>query len=754
MSLNKKVFDLDYAGKKLSFETSELAGQANSAVIGRYGDSAILVTVVMSEQDVDLHYFPLRIEYQERFHSIGRILGARFIRREGRPSDESVLAGRLIDRTMRPLFNQDMRREIQLVITPISFDTEQEHDFLALITASVALSISNVPWNGPVAGVRFVQENGEIKVNPGKIALSKNIDAPFPKKEFTFDTFVAGTKDRISMIELEGIDGKEEEIAKAFEMAQKEITSLVEFQEKIVKEIGQEKAEVEVQTLTDENKKTIEEAVKGKIDEAIYVKDKAQQHKNIKALEEEVKDLLISTDVDEKQIALANAYIDKLIDQRMHERILNEDLRVDSRPLDQVRELNSEVGMFARTHGSAYFSRGQTQALAITTIGPPGQDQILENTFIVGKSRFMLHYNFPPYSVGETGMFRGAGRREIGHGMLAKKALQNMLPDLEDFPYAVRVVSEILSSNGSSSMATVCASTMSLLDAGVPLKKPVAGIAMGLISSDDPKKYKILTDIQGPEDHFGDADFKVAGTTDGVTAMQMDVKIEGLTVPMLVDAMAASKKARLQILEHMKATIPAPKALSQYAPLILKTRIPVDRIGELIGPGGKNINGIIAETGALAIDIEEDGLVFISADNQEAGQAALQRVEQSMKEFTVGEIIEGPIVRLLEFGAIVDLGGGHDGMIHVSELKNGFVKNVTDVVKEGQTVKAKVIKVDNGKIGLSMKALQDPPTGGGDAPKGPKPHGPRHEKKHDSPKPPKEQKESGHKHIPDVDLRL
>ncbi|MDP3880891.1 MAG: polyribonucleotide nucleotidyltransferase, partial [bacterium] len=537
--LDKKVFEMDYAGKKLSFETSELGLQANSAVIGRYGDSAILVTVVMSEKDVEMPYFPLRIEYQERFHAIGRILGARFIRREGRPSDESVLAGRLIDRTIRPLFNQDMRREIQLVITPMSFDTEQSQDFLALLTSSVALSISSVPWNGPVAGVRLVRENGDLGVNPGKAALSKNIDTPFPKKEFSFDAFVAGTKDRINMIELEGIDGKEDEIAAAFEMAQKEIASLVEFQEKIIKEIGKEKAQVEVQTLTDENKKTIEEAVKGKIDEAIYTKDKAVQHKNIKALEEELKDLLTATEVDAGQIALANAYIDKLIDQRMHERILNEDLRVDSRKMDEVRELNSEVGMFARTHGSAYFSRGQTQALAVTTIGPPGQDQILENTFIVGKSRFMLHYNFPPYSVGETGMFRGAGRREIGHGMLAKKALQNMLPDLEEFPYAVRVVSEILSSNGSSSMATVCASTMSLLDAGVPLKKPVAGIAMGLITSDDAKNYKILTDIQGPEDHFGDADFKVAGTQDGVTAMQMDVKIDGLTLPMLKDAMEA-----------------------------------------------------------------------------------------------------------------------------------------------------------------------------------------------------------------------
>lgn len=708
--LNQKVFETEFAGKKLSFETSDLAGQANASVIGRYGDSAILVTVVMDSKDVDLPYFPLRIEYQERFYATGRIMGARFIRREGRPSDESVLAGRVIDRTVRPLFNDKLRREIQVVITPLSLDPEQDSDFLGLITTSVALSISNVPWAGPVAGVKLTHKDGKLVVNANKPSLPKSIDAVVVKDEFEFDAFVAGTKEKINMIELEGIDAKEENIQAAFETAQKEIATLVAFQEKIVKEIGKPKEEVAFKDLTEENKQKISAFVTAeKIDAAIYCEDNSERTKNIKKLEEELAAHLEAEGVDEDQRAFANGFVDKLIDKRMHERILAEEKRVDSRPLDQIRPLYSEVGLFARTHGSAFFSRGTTQSLAITTIAPPGQDQIVENTFKVGKNRFMLHYNFPPYSVGEVGMFRGVGRREIGHGALAKKALENMMPSLEDFPYAIRTVSEIVSSNGSSSMATVCASTLSLLDAGVPLKKPVAGIAMGLISSEDASQYKILTDIQGPEDHFGDADFKVAGTSEGVTAMQMDVKIEGLTAPMLKDAMEASKKARLQILEHMKATLPAPKELSQYAPLILKTRIPVDKIGELIGPGGKNINGIIASTGALAIDIEEDGLVFISADSQEAGKAALKQVEMIAREFEIGEIVEGPISRILEFGAIVDLGGGRDGMVHVSELKNGFVKNVTDVVKEGQVVKAKIIKVDNGKIGLSMKALEEKP---------------------------------------------
>ncbi|MEZ4156640.1 MAG: polyribonucleotide nucleotidyltransferase [Candidatus Paceibacterota bacterium] len=705
--LNQKVFETEFAGKKLSFETSDLAGQANASVIGRYGDSAILVTVVMDSKDVDLPYFPLRIEYQERFYAAGRIMGARFIRREGRPSDESILAGRVIDRTVRPLFDDKLRREIQVVITPLSLDPEQESDFLGLITTSVALSISNVPWAGPVAGVKLTHKDGKLLINANKPSLPKSIDAVEVKDEFEFDAFVAGTKEKINMIELEGIDAKEENIQAAFEAAQKEIATLVAFQEKIVKEIGKPKEEVAFKDLTEENKQKISAFVTAeKIDAAIYCEDNSERTKNIKGIEEELAAHLEAEGVDEGQRAFANGFVDKLIDKRMHERILAEEKRVDSRPLDQIRTLYSEVGLFARTHGSAFFSRGTTQSLAITTIAPPGQDQIVENTFKVGKNRFMLHYNFPPYSVGEVGMFRGAGRREVGHGALAKKALENMMPSLEDFPYAVRTVSEIVSSNGSSSMATVCASTLSLLDAGVPLKKPVAGIAMGLISSEDASQYKILTDIQGPEDHFGDADFKVAGTSEGVTAMQMDVKIEGLTAPMLKDAMEASKKARLQILEHMKATLAAPKELSQYAPLILKTRIPVDKIGELIGPGGKNINGIIASTGALAIDIEEDGLVFISADNQEAGKAALKQVEMIAREFQVGEIIEGPISRILEFGAIVDFGGGRDGMIHVSELKNGFVKNVTDVVKEGQVVKAKIIKVEGGKIGLSMKALE------------------------------------------------
>ncbi|PIR88784.1 MAG: polyribonucleotide nucleotidyltransferase [Candidatus Harrisonbacteria bacterium CG10_big_fil_rev_8_21_14_0_10_44_23] len=693
---NKKVFSLDYAGKELSFEVSDLAQQANAAVIGRYGDSAILATVVMGKEDVNLDYFPLRVEYEERFYAIGKILGSRFMRRESRPSEEAVLAGRVVDRVIRPLFDERLRREIQVVITVLSLDEEHDPDFLSLITASLALSISSVPWAGPVAGIKIANGQDQSLVNPNNSQL---------KEGFRYSTFVAGTKDRINMIELEGIEVQEDEALATFEKAQAEISQLIDFQLKIQKEIGKEKETVALNELSAEQKQFVRTYADGKIEGAVFTQDKAGRETNISALNKGLKEELEKQEVEEDVIKLSISYLDEVINEYIHEQAIKHDRRPDGRAIDAVRPLQSEVGLLKRAHGSALFARGLTQALSVVTIAPPGSEQLVETIEFSGKKRFLLHYNFPPYSVGEVGFFRGPGRREIGHGALAQKAIVHMLPDVTEFPYTLRAVTEILSSNGSSSMATVCATTLSLMDAGVPIKKPVAGIAMGLMSNKE-GEYKVLTDLQGTEDHFGDTDLKVAGTKDGITAMQMDVKIEGLTIPMLKDGLDQAKKARLEILDHIATTLAAPRPeLSPLAPLVLIIKIDPSQIGEVIGPGGKVINGIIEKTGAESIDIEEDGTVFVAGKNKEIAEAALAEVKSITKGYAVGEIVEGPIVRILEFGAIVDLGGGKDGMIHVSELKDGFVKKVEDVVKMGDVVKAKVVKVDNGKIGLSLKAM-------------------------------------------------
>ncbi|MDP2629471.1 MAG: polyribonucleotide nucleotidyltransferase [Candidatus Harrisonbacteria bacterium] len=696
MMKNSKKFELNYAGKDLVFEVSDLASQANGAVLGRYGQSAVLATVVMSETDSDLPYFPLRVDYEERFYAIGKILGSRFMRREGRPSDEGILAGRIIDRVIRPLFDHRIRRDIQVVITILSLEEEFDPDFLSLMTASLALSISDVPWRGPAAGIKIAQKNGDALLNPNNSDLIEGA---------VFSAFISGTKDKINMIELEGLEAQEENVLQAFEKAQSEIQKLIAFQEKIVSEIGKKKQEVALAWPTEETMKLIEDFASPKLDEAVYVQDKAQQARNIRALEGGLRELLSEKGLSEKEQKHALLALDKIIDTHIHQGVLEQNKRPDGRALDEIRPLFSSVGLLGRTHGSALFARGATQALSVATIAPPGSEQLVETIEFSGKKRFLLHYNFPPYSVGEVGMFRGPGRREIGHGALARKALVHMIPEAVEFPYTVRAVTEILSSNGSSSMATVCATTLALMDAGVPMKKPVAGIAMGMMS-DEKDNYKILTDIQGPEDHYGDADFKVAGTKEGITAIQMDVKIDGMNVQMLSEGLAQAKKARLEILEHMSSTLAAPRPeLSPLAPLVLTLKIDPSQIGEVIGPGGKVINGIIDETGAVSIDIEDDGTVFVAGNDRKTAEAALAQVKQIVKGYEIGELVEGPVVRVLEFGAIVDLGGGKDGMIHVSELKEGFVKNVEDVVKVGDIVKAKVIKLEKGKIGLSMKAL-------------------------------------------------
>ena len=696
MELERKKFELELAGRPFLIEVSKLGEQANAAVIGKYGDTAVLVTVVMEGEDRDIDYMPLTVDYEERFYAAGKVLGSRFVRREGRPSDEAVLSGRLVDRAVRPLFDHRLRRDMQLVVTILSYDEENDPDFVALNTASAAILISDIPWNGPVAGVKLAKIDGRMVINPKLSELNSG--------KVEFETFVAASKGKVNMIELGGNDAKENEVIEAFKLAEKEISKVLAFEERIAKEIGRNKKEVKFGEVSTELKQAVSAFLKDKLQGAIYVKSKTERQGNINELKNDLILSLKESGQTDSALGAAGHLFDEAVDEMVHEKILNENLRPDGRAMDEVRELYSEVGILARTHGSSLFVRGNTQALAVVTLAPPGSEQLSETMEQSSKKRFMLHYNFPPYSVGETGRLGMPGRREIGHGALAEKAVRPLIPSKEDFPYTIRVVSEILSSNGSSSMATVCASTMALMDAGVPIKKPAAGIAMGLMS-DKSGNYKVLTDIQGPEDHHGDMDLKVAGTRDGVNAIQMDVKIEGVTFEMLEKSLEQAKRARLHILDSIMKTIDKPRGeMSNFAPRVLTININPEKIGEVIGPGGKMINGIIARTGAISIDIEQTGIVYVSGTKQ-AAEAAMEEVKSIIKEFEVGEIVEGPVIKLLDFGAIVDLGGARDGMIHISEIKDGFVEKITDVIKLGEVVKAKVIKSEGGKIGLSIKQL-------------------------------------------------
>lgn len=715
MDFNRKKFTTEVGGETLTMEVSKIASQTNGSVIATYGGTTVLATAVMSKKDKDVDYMPLAVDYEEKFYAAGKIIGSRFIRREGRPSESAILSGRLIDRTIRPLFDSRIRKEMQVVATVLSYDEENDPDFVALMAASTALAISDIPFNGPVAGLRMAKfkNSTEILINPKNSVIRPALQPGElkPKEvDIEFDAFISGLKGRVNMVELGGNNAKKENVIEAYKKAIQEFEKLIDFQEKIVKEVGKTKIAVEFKAVDEKLVKSTEEFLSSRLDKALFgLPGQGAEKLAIYALQDELKAHLTGLEFDAKSIAQANHLYDEAVNTLLHKEILAKDRRPDGRKLNQVRELHSEVGVLERTHGSAIFARGNTQALALTTLASPGSEQIVETMELNSKKRFMLHYNFPPYSVGEARSFRGPGRRDIGHGALAEKAIMPLIPKSEEFPYTVRVVSEILSSNGSSSMATVSATSLSLMDAGVPIKSPAAGIAMGLMLDEEEAQkgkliYKVLTDIQGPEDHHGDMDFKVAGTKDGINAIQMDVKVLGVNVDILNDTMNDAEKARLHILESTNKVLGSPRPeLSKYAPRVLIFNIDPTRIGELIGPGGKVINGIIQKTGATAIDIEEDGKVFITAQKVEVAEAALAEVKAIFKEFAVGEIVEGPVVRTLEFGAIVDLGSGKDGMVHVSELKDGFVKKVEDVVKVGDKVRVKVIKVENGKIGLSLK---------------------------------------------------
>jgi polyribonucleotide nucleotidyltransferase len=681
MDLHKKIFTTELDGEQVSIEVSDLAGQANAAVIGRHGNTVVLATVVMSGKDKPGDFFPLTVDYEERFYAAGKIMGSRFVRREGKSSDESILSGRLIDRTVRPLFDMRLRREVQIVVTVLSYDGKNDPDVIGLLSASSALSISDIPWGGPVAGIQT------IKKNDGG--------------EEEYRSFFAGPEEYVNMIEFEGKEIQESVAHDVFVAAHKKIKELISFQKNIVKEIGKQKLDVMLKDPDSRIQSLVKEYIQDKIGEAL-------RDKKFDELKNGLVEHLTSLGETEETLKDIELILETETDKFVHEEVIKHERRVDGRKLNEIRPLYGNVGLLELTHGSGLFIRGQTQVLAVTTLASSAAEQLVETMESTIKRRFMLHYNFPSFSTGEVGKSsRGPGRREIGHGALAAKALRALIPSKEEFPYTIRVVAETLSSNGSSSMASTCAGCLSLMDAGVPIKKHIGGVAMGLMTSEDGKEYKILTDIQGPEDHYGDMDFKVAGTRDGITAIQMDVKINGITSEIFEKALAQAKEGRFQIISVMEKAIPAARTqVSKYAPKIMSLMIPVDRIGELIGPGGKNINGIVAASeDKITIDIEEDGKVYIAGVDIALVERAYNTIQATMKEFVVGEMVSGPIVRILEFGAIVDLGGGQDGMIHVSELKDGFVKKVEDVVHVGDIVKAKVIRVEEGRIGLSIKAL-------------------------------------------------
>lgn len=697
----EKKWSLQIGGRELTITTGLWAQQAGGAVTVSYGDTVVLATATMSKGASRITgYFPLMVDFEERYYAAGKIKGSRFIKREGRPSDDSILSGRAVDRTIRPLFDSRMRNEVQVVLTTLSYDGENNYDTVAMIAASTALSLSNVPWNGPIGAVRVgLASDGSFILNPTVEEM----------KESALDLLLSGTHEKINMIEAGGNEILEEKMIGAFEFGFSAIQKITEFIEEVKKEGGKEKSAPALIRGSEEFETAIKEAfLKEGLGEALYLLPKQAMEEKMAIISKGVADFAKETFPEQTSLdELLSLISDEVADEIVHQNILKEEKRPDGRKLTEIRPIWCKVGVLPRTHGTGLFTRGETQALTVTTLGAPGDEMVVDTMRTDEKKRYIHFYNFPPYSVGEVRPMRGPGRREIGHGALAEKALVPVLPSREEFPYTIILVSEVLASNGSSSMASTCGSTLSLMDAGVPIRKPVSGIAMGVITGSD-GAYKILTDIQGLEDHYGDMDFKVAGTKDGITAMQMDVKIDGLTPSVLATAIAQAKVARLEILEKMLAVIPEPrKNLSPYAPRIITLHINPEKIRDVIGPGGKMINQIIDETG-VSIDIEDDGSVFITSVDATSATKAVEWVNNITREVKVGELFQARITRIMNFGAFAEVLPNQEGLIHISELAEKRVENVEDIVHVGDMVPVIVKEIDNqGRINLSHKlALQ------------------------------------------------
>jgi len=703
--MEKKEYSIEVGGKTLTAEFNNWADQANGSVLLRYGNTAVLATAVMGSI-TDRDYFPLSVEYEEKFYAAGAILGSQFVRREGRPSEEAILSARVVDRTIRPLFDQHTRREIQVIISVLSID-EDDADVVAVNAASLALATSDIPWRGPVAAVRIGQALAEqAKDAEGGLVINPTYEARKEENE-VFDVLACGRDGLINMIEVGANEVPEETLVSALEQAQAENAKLQAWQEQIVAEIGKEKALLPKPEVPAELADVFAETITPKMEELIMDKGK----NGITELKSEWM-IVASERLPDVPTGQAEQYFEEQTDEFVHEKALTENTRVDGRAFDEIRPLFAQAGGVSNIiHGTGLFYRGQTHVFSALTLGGPGDAQLLDTIESQDvRKRFLHHYNFPPFSVGETGRVGGFNRRQIGHGALAEKALRPLIPGTNTFPYTIRIVSECMASNGSTSMASVCASTLALMDAGVPIARPVAGIAMGLMSKGDPRsddfKYKVLTDIQGPEDHHGDMDFKVAGTSEGVTAIQMDVKVGGIPLKALAEGLAQAKKARLEIIDVITSAIPEPRAdINPRAPKIVTLKVKVDQIGMVIGPGGKTINGIKERTGVEEITIEDDGTVFITGKNG-AAEAAAKEIEMLTHEYTAGESFEGEVTKIMDFGAFVRIAPNTEGLVHISEIAPFRIDNIGKVLSEGERVPVIIKEIDEkDRINLSIKQL-------------------------------------------------
>lgn len=695
--MSKQTFQTTFAGKPLVVEIGQVAKQANGAVVVRYGESTVLSAAVMSKKMSMGDFFPLQVNYEEKMYAAGKFPGG-FNKREGRPTTDATLTARLIDRPIRPMFAEGFRNEVQVINTVLSYDENASAPMAAMFGSSLALSISDIPFNGPIAGVQVAYIDGDFIINP--TAEQKELSL--------LELTVAGTKDAINMVESGAKELSEDIMLEALLKGHEAVRELIAFQEEIVAAVGKEKAEVELLQVDADLQVEIIAAYNTDLQKAVQVEEKKAREAATEAVKEEVRAVYEERYAEDENFETIMRDVAEILEQMEHaevRRLITEDkIRPDGRRVDEIRPLDAEIDFLPKVHGSGLFTRGQTQALSVLTLAPMGETQIVDGLDPEYKKRFLHHYNFPQYSVGETGRYGAPGRREIGHGALGERALAQVLPSLEEFPYAIRLVAEVLESNGSSSQASICAGTLALMAGGVPIKAPVAGIAMGLIS--DGSNYTILTDIQGLEDHFGDMDFKVAGTREGITALQMDIKIEGITPQILQEALVQAKKARFEILDLIEATIPEPRdQLAPTAPKIDTIKIDVDKIKVVIGKGGETIDKIIEETG-VKIDIDEDGNVSIFSSDQAAIDRAKEIIAGLVREAKVGEVYRGKVVRIEKFGAFVNLFDKTDALVHISEISWTRTANVADVLEVGEEVDVKVIKVDDkGRVDASMKAL-------------------------------------------------
>ena len=702
----KQEFHLDFCGRGITVETGEIAKQADAAVIIRYGDTVTLSTACASNQAKEgIDFFPLTVSFEEKLYSVGKIPGG-FLRREGRPSEHATLTARMIDRPIRPLFAEGFRNEVQVVNTVLSVDQDASPEMAAMFGASLALCISDIPFNGPIAGVKVGRINGELVANPTVAQM----------EESDIDLTVAGTAQALNMVEAGAKEVSEEDMLAALMFGHEQIKKLCAFQEEIVAACGKEKREIELYAVDETIDREVRVNFEAQIRAAVSIKEKLERYGKIDDLTDEAAEMIANKEYESEKdqnnaVKQAREICRGIEADEVRRLIIEDKVRPDGRQIDEIRPLNSQVDLLPRVHGSALFTRGETQVLSTTTLGALNDNQIIDDLTVVDSKRFMHHYNFPPYCVGETGRMGNPGRREIGHGALGERALAQVLPSVDEFPYTIRTVADVMESNGSSSQASICAGTMSLMAAGVPIKAPVAGIAMGLIMDDNSGKYTVLTDIQGMEDHFGDMDFKVAGTKNGITALQMDIKVTGITKNIFEEALAQAHKARLEILDNMLACIPSPREqLSPYAPKIAMMNIDPDKIKDVIGPGGKMINEIIAQCDNVKIDIDDDGKVVIYHNDYDTIEKAKQMISDIVRVAKVGDVYAAKVVRLEKFGAFVNLFGNTDGLLHISKISHHRVDKVEDVLKLGDIIDVKVTEIDNkGRINVSAKALLPKP---------------------------------------------